>query len=76
MYAPLDHATNARNERSLRRIGHDAGRSSDDVHNVAFPGPRSDGVPVGVKSADGNGDAGTQSQLFRPLRREFPGDFV
>ena len=70
MHAALHHTANARNEVDRRRYADDASRRADHVHYVVSATPGSDGIPMRVERADGNGNAGLESQFLRPVGRE------
>src|SRR5579863_423280 len=76
MNASFYDATYSGDQLRLTGDSDDAGGSADDVDDVALVGARADGIPVSVESSDGNRDAGAQSKLFRPIRRQRSGEVV
>src|SRR5581483_9646719 len=71
-----DYAADAGDERRLLSDSHDAGGGADYVDHIAGADSGSDGVPVRIEGAYGDGDSGLQTEFFGPFGAEFSGDFV
>ena len=64
MNGTRNNAANARDEPGVVAHGDDAGGSADDIDDIARAGAGTDGVPVGIEGADGNGNAGTRPSFL------------
>ena len=76
MDAAGDDSADAGDQLSLFGHGDDAGGGADDVDDIALADVRADGVPVGIESADGDGNAGVEAEFGGPFGREMAGDVV
>ncbi len=76
MHAARHDAAHSRNQFRLLRHRDDAGGGADHINDVAFAATRAQRIPVRVKSAYGNRNAGAKAELLGPFRREVAREMV
>src|SRR5262249_5200586 len=76
MDGALHDTTHSGDEAYLPGDSHNAGRSSDHVNHVTLTHTRSNRIPVGVDSAYGHRNAGSEPQFCSPVGGEFASKLI
>ena len=76
MHASLHHTANSGHQVHGRSNPDNAGRRTDDIHNIIGATAGTDGIPMRIESAYRDGNAGLEPQLLGPVWREPSRDLI